>query len=182
MSERVVTIGDFVEVDDFVEVSEHGLMGTVRRSLEAVGLRVVHELGGGEGSRAAADELPQLVLVGSGSTGWAGRGTVTFKEGRAAGAPVVVVAMFDDEDSARAAMATGPRRQVAMAPNMLTAREIEVLEALANGASTGQVAQMLFISNKTVKNHLAHIYAKLGASSRTQAVAAAVRLGIVRIA
>jgi DNA-binding NarL/FixJ family response regulator len=107
---------------------------------------------------------------------------VTFKEGRAAGAPVVVVAMFDDEDSARAAMATGPRSQVAMAPNMLTAREIEVLEALANGASTGQVAQMLFISNKTVKNHLAHIYAKLGASSRTQAVAAAVRLGIVRIA
>ena len=70
-----MTIGDFVEVDDFVEVSEHGLMGTVRRSLEAVGLRVVHELGGGEGSRAAADELPQLVLVGSGSTGWAGRAT-----------------------------------------------------------------------------------------------------------
>jgi DNA-binding NarL/FixJ family response regulator len=180
MSERVVTIGDFVEVDDFVEVSEHGLMGTVRRSLEAVGLRVVHELG--EGSRAAADEPPQLVLVGSRSTGWAGRGTVTSKEGRAAGAPVVVVAMFDDEDSARAAMATGPRRQAPMAPKMLTAREMEVLEALANGASTGQVAQMLFISNKTVKNHLAHMYAKLGASSRTQAVAAAVRLGIVRIA
>ena len=181
MSERVVTIGDFVEVDDFVEVSEHGLMGTVRRSLEAVGLRLVHELGGVEGSRAAADERPQLVLVGSGSTGWAGRGTVTFKEGRTGGAPVVVVAMFDDEDSARAAMATGPR-QAPMAPNMLTAREIEVLGALANGASTGQVAQMLFISNKTVKNHLAHIYAKLGASSRTQAVAAAVRPGIVRIA
>jgi DNA-binding CsgD family transcriptional regulator len=44
------------------------------------------------------------------------------------------------------------------------------------------VSRSLFISHKTVKNHLAHIYAKLGASSRTQAVAAAVRLGIIRIA
>jgi DNA-binding NarL/FixJ family response regulator len=56
-----------------------------------------------------------------------------------------------------------------------------VLQALANGASTCDVARSLFISHKTVKNHLAHVYAKLGASSRTQAVAAAVRLGIVRI-
>jgi len=171
----LVTISDFVELDDFVEVSEHGLMGTVRRSLEAVGLRVV----GDEG--AAADQLPQLVLVGSGSTGWPGRNVVTFKEGRAAGAPVVVVAMFDDEDSARAAMASGRRGHMAPAPNTLTTREVEVLQALANGASTYDLARSLFISHKTVKNHLAHIYAKLGASSRTQAVAAAVRLGIVRI-
>jgi DNA-binding CsgD family transcriptional regulator len=175
MSERVMTISDFVEVDDFVEMNQHGLMRTVRRSLEAVGLRVV----GDEG--AVADEV-QLVLVGSSSTGWPGRDVVTFKEGRAAGAPVVVVAMFDDEDSARAAMAPGSRGQMAAAPNTLTAREVEVLEALANGASTSDVARSLFISHKTVKNHLAHIYAKLGVSSRTQAVAAAVRLGIVRIA
>jgi len=171
-----VTISDFVEVDDFVELNQYGLMRTVRRSLEAVGLRVL----GDEG--AAADERPQLVLVGSGSTGWPGRNVVTFKEGRAAGAPVVVVAMFDDEDSARAAMASGTREHMAVAPNTLTAREVEVLQALANGASTSDVARSLFISHKTVKNHLAHIYAKLGASSRTQAVATAVRLGIVRIA
>ena len=169
-----MTISDFVELDDFVEVSQHGLMRTVRRSLEAVGLRVV----GDEG--AAADEL-QLVLVGSGSTAWPGRDVVKFKEGRTAGAPVVVVAMFDDENSARAAMASGTREHMAAGPNALTTREVEVLQALANGASTGDVARSLFISHKTVKNHLAHIYAKLGASSRTQAVAAAVRLGIVRI-
>jgi hypothetical protein len=75
--ECVVTISDFVEVDDFVEMSQRGLMGTVRRSLEAVGLRVV----GDEG--AAADEL-QLVLIGSGLAGRPGRDVVTFKEGRAA--------------------------------------------------------------------------------------------------
>ena len=174
-----MTISDFVEVDDFVVMSEDGLMRTVRRSLEAVGLRVV---GDSTASGMPMSELAQLVLVGSGSTGWPGRDAVTFKEGRAAGAPVVVVAMFDDEDSARAAMASGTRAHMAAGPNTLTAREVEVLEALANGASTCDVARSLFISHKTVKNHLAHIYAKLGASSRTQAVAAAVRLGIVRIA
>src|SRR5579863_3550273 len=174
MSECAVTISDFVEVDDFVEMSQYGLMRTVRRTLEAVGLRVV----GDEG--AAADEV-QLVLIGSGPTGWPGRDVVTFKEGRAAGAPVVVVAMFDDEDSARAAMASGTRGHMAAAPNTLTAREVEVLEALANGASTSDVARSLLISHKTVKNHLAHIYSKLGVSSRTQAVATAVRLGVVRI-
>jgi DNA-binding NarL/FixJ family response regulator len=179
----VVTISDFVEVDDFVEFSEHGLMRTVRRSLESVGLRVVHELRGDDDRPGfATDERPQLMLIGSGSAGWPGRDVVTFKEGRAAGPPVVVIAMFDDEDSARAAMGPGAKVQAASAPNTLTGREVEVLEALANGASTCEVSRSLFISHKTVKNHLAHIYAKLGACSRTQAVAAAVRLGIVRIA
>jgi two-component system, NarL family, response regulator DegU len=65
---------------------------------------------------------------------------------------------------------------------VLTRREVEVLQMLANGASSNDVARKLFISGKTVKNHLAHIYSKLGATSRTQAVAKAVRLGIVRIA
>jgi DNA-binding NarL/FixJ family response regulator len=64
----------------------------------------------------------------------------------------------------------------------LTQREVEVLEMLANGASSVDVARKLYISGKTVKNHLAHIYSKLGVESRTQAVAKAVRLGLVRIA
>jgi DNA-binding NarL/FixJ family response regulator len=64
----------------------------------------------------------------------------------------------------------------------LTQREVEVMQALANGASTAQLAHQLYVSPKTVKNHLNHIYSKLGAQSRTQAVAKALRLGIVRIA
>jgi len=64
---------------------------------------------------------------------------------------------------------------------LLTRREVEVLQMLANGASSSDVAMKLFISAKTVKNHLAHIYSKLGATNRGQAVAKAVRLGIVRI-
>jgi DNA-binding NarL/FixJ family response regulator len=63
----------------------------------------------------------------------------------------------------------------------LTGRELEVLRALATGASTAEVARELYVSPKTAKNHIAHIYAKLGVSSRTQAVAKALRQGIVNI-
>ncbi|MGZ5364420.1 MAG: LuxR C-terminal-related transcriptional regulator [Mycobacterium sp.] len=52
----------------------------------------------------------------------------------------------------------------------LTHREIEILTRIASGATNRQVAQALFISDKTVGRHLANIYAKLGVSSRTAAV------------
>ena len=63
----------------------------------------------------------------------------------------------------------------------LSEREIEVLDAVAAGCSTAEVATRLFISQKTVKNHLASIYAKLDARDRTEAVIRAVKLGIVRL-
>ena len=52
----------------------------------------------------------------------------------------------------------------------LTKRELEILTAIARGATNRQVAQQIFISEKTVARHLANIYAKLGVSSRTAAV------------
>jgi two-component system, NarL family, response regulator DegU len=63
----------------------------------------------------------------------------------------------------------------------LTPREEEILQLIADGCSTIEVADHLFISQKTVKNHLASIYAKLDARDRTQAVLSAVRIGIVRL-
>ena len=56
-------------------------------------------------------------------------------------------------------------------PGGLTKREIEVLMRIAGGATNRQVAEQLFISEKTVGRHLANIYTKLGVSSRTAAVA-----------
>ena len=56
-----------------------------------------------------------------------------------------------------------------------------MLQALATGASTVEVARELYVSPKTAKNHIAHIYSKLGVSSRTQAIAKALRQGIVSI-
>ncbi len=64
---------------------------------------------------------------------------------------------------------------------IVTKREVEVLQLIADGCSTPEVAEQLFISQKTVKNHLASIYHKLDARDRTQAVLQAVRMGIVRL-
>jgi two-component system, NarL family, response regulator DegU len=64
---------------------------------------------------------------------------------------------------------------------LVTKREEEVLQLIADGCSTPEVAQRLYISQKTVKNHLASIYEKLNARDRTQAVLLAVRMGIVKL-
>ncbi|WP_395242745.1 response regulator [Agromyces sp. MMS24-K17] len=62
----------------------------------------------------------------------------------------------------------------------LSAREIEVLALVADGASNAQVAARLHITDATVKSHLVHVFAKLGVTSRTAAVAAARSLGALR--
>ncbi|MDQ3978688.1 MAG: response regulator transcription factor [Actinomycetota bacterium] len=64
---------------------------------------------------------------------------------------------------------------------VISAREEEVLQLVADGCTLPEVAEKLFISQKTVKNHLASIYEKLDARDRTQAVLRAVRMGIVRL-
>lgn len=66
-------------------------------------------------------------------------------------------------------------------PSTLSRRELEVLQLIAEGKSTVAAANELFISVKTVKNHLANIYEKLDVRDRTQAVVEAVRLGLVRL-
>ncbi len=61
----------------------------------------------------------------------------------------------------------------------LSAREREVLELVARGTSNRQIAASLFISEATVKTHLAHVYAKLGVNDRAAAVATAYDRGIL---
>jgi DNA-binding NarL/FixJ family response regulator len=63
----------------------------------------------------------------------------------------------------------------------LSAREIEVLRHVAGGNRNREIAERLFISEETVKVHIKHIMEKLGASDRTQAVAIAVRRGIMQL-
>ncbi|MFT3855376.1 MAG: response regulator transcription factor [Ilumatobacteraceae bacterium] len=64
---------------------------------------------------------------------------------------------------------------------IVSAREEEVLQLVADGFGTTEIAERMFISQKTVKNHLASIYDKLNARDRTQAVLTAVRMGIVKL-
>jgi len=61
----------------------------------------------------------------------------------------------------------------------LTTREIEVLRQIAEGNRNRDIGEKLFITEETVKVHVKHIMEKLGASDRTQAVAIAIRRGII---
>jgi DNA-binding NarL/FixJ family response regulator len=63
----------------------------------------------------------------------------------------------------------------------LTGREIEILKLLAGGMANKQIAYTLKISEKTVRNHISHIYDKLSIYDRSQAVLYAVRKGLVEI-
>jgi len=64
---------------------------------------------------------------------------------------------------------------------ILSGRELEVLELVAQGQSNRDIAGRLWISEATVKSHLLHIYGKLKASDRASAVATAPKRGILRL-
>src|SRR5688500_578351 len=68
-----------------------------------------------------------------------------------------------------------------MGDEALTPREVEVLKQLAGGNRNKDIGDQLFISEETVKVHIKHIMEKLGANDRTQAVAIAVRRGIIQL-
>ncbi|MGH2705638.1 MAG: response regulator [Actinomycetota bacterium] len=74
----------------------------------------------------------------------------------------------------------GSAAEDALSKERLTDREKSVLQLLADGKTTRQIARSLHIAEETVKTHLTHIYQKLGVSDRVQAVAQALRGGLVR--
>ena len=64
-------------------------------------------------------------------------------------------------------------------PSALTERELEVLQVLAEGKSTKEVAETVFLSEETIKTYLKQIFRKLGVRDRTEAVAEGFRRGLV---
>jgi len=68
-----------------------------------------------------------------------------------------------------------------MSDDALTPREIDVLRHVATGNRNRDIGERLFISEETVKVHIKHIMDKLGAKDRTQAIAIAVRRGIIQL-
>ena len=86
-----------------------------------------------------------------------------------------------DADAVEAVLAAAghrvPRRRTG--PAGLTQREIDVLELLARGLTNKEIAERLVISRKTVANHVEHIYAKIGVSTRTAAALFATQHGLL---
>lgn len=65
--------------------------------------------------------------------------------------------------------------------SVLTKREREVFELLVQDKTTKEIAQKLYISEKTVRNHISNVIQKLGVSGRSQAVIELVRMGEIDI-
>jgi DNA-binding NarL/FixJ family response regulator len=67
-------------------------------------------------------------------------------------------------------------------PRGLTAREVEVLGLIARGQSNRDVARRLHVAEKTVGNHVEHIYVKIGSSTRAEASLFAMKHGLLDVA
>ncbi|MEU7631263.1 HD domain-containing phosphohydrolase [Nocardia sp. NPDC049220] len=86
---------------------------------------------------------------------------------------------FDAESAAAVLAVAGPRisRRTPW-PAGLTSREVEILRLVAQGRSNREIAAELFIAEKTARNHVERVYAKLGVNNRTQASLAAIDRGL----
>jgi len=91
-----------------------------------------------------------------------------------------VIAAASGKSTLAPAVATRLLARVRDAQSALSVRELEILTLVAEGHSNGDIARRLHLSETTIKSHLAHVFPKLGATSRTAAVAAARLAGLIR--
>lgn len=87
--------------------------------------------------------------------------------------PRVIQNLFEDQESSSGGAGQGRRNEYS-----LTQREHDILALLAEGRSNREIAGHLYLSEKTVKAHLAAIFRKLGVTNRTQAAMMAVQMGV----
>jgi PAS domain S-box-containing protein len=136
-------------------------------------------------------------LTSSGDRQWLNMSIVVYRQGRQ-DADTLIIHLFRDaannkdfeslfnkvleaaqngnSSPAKLAPASQPARHF----EGLTGREIEVLDLLAKGAGTRDIARRLVISPNTVRNHIQHIFQKLHVHSRAEAVASAIRNGLIQ--
>jgi DNA-binding NarL/FixJ family response regulator len=124
------------------------------------------------GDRAVIDRALRI-----GATGYLVYGQFTPAElvdavvGAASGlpylSPVAVAALVDSLKAAPQGQAASPRPVA----HGLSHREMEIMEHIVRGRGNAHIARMLYLSEKTVKNHINHIYAKLGTRNRAEAIA-----------
>jgi DNA-binding NarL/FixJ family response regulator len=115
-----------------------------------------------------------------------GAGRMSQAIARASGASGFVSKDWDADDVAKAVRMVGmgmtvfrPQRETAPAPAQLSAREREVLDLIATGATNREIADRLFLSPHTVKEHTSAVYRKLSVRNRAEAVRQAQERGLI---
>jgi DNA-binding NarL/FixJ family response regulator len=191
---------------------------------EAPDVEVVGYAVDGEQALSRAEELaPDVVLMDISMPGMNGLDATRALTAQDAAPAVLVLTMFEDDDSVFAAMRAGARGYLVKGANQdriigavrsvaagdavfgsgiadrvlgyfaetaraavrrpgrfpqLTAREVEILEHVAAGHSNPQIARTLFLSEKTVRNHVSAIFTKLRVADRSQAIVKAREAGL----
>lgn len=98
-----------------------------------------------------------------------------------AGEPVLHPAIARKVLARFAAESEGAGLRLEEAPVRLTERELAVLRLAGEGLTNAEIGDRLYFSSRTVQVHLTHIYSKLGVGSRTEAVIAALRRGLISL-
>ncbi len=120
-----------------------------------------------------ADEDSILDALRAGARGYLTKDAGIAEISRAVHAAAHHHALLDPQVQARLIEAAGVSRRPAPPPSLpddLTPREGEVLSLIARGLSNGEIAATLVVSEATVKTHVNHVFAKIGARDRAQAV------------
>jgi DNA-binding NarL/FixJ family response regulator len=123
-----------------------------------------------------ADEASILDALRAGARGYLTKDAGIAEISRAVHAAAAHQAVLDPVaqstlvEAATAGARAGPSCTTASLPDDLTPREAEVLSLIARGLSNGEIASTLVVSEATVKTHINHVFAKIGARDRAQAV------------
>ena len=121
-----------------------------------------------------ADEESILDALNAGARGYLTKDAGITEISRAVHAAADHQALLDPLVQSRLIAAAGARPRPAPAPTSLpddlTPREAEVLKLIAAGLSNGEIASTLVVSDATVKTHINHVFSKIGARDRAQAV------------
>ena len=177
-----------------VVVASPGMRESVTHTLRALGARHVLEVASvAEARLSASAGIADLCVAEAGLPD--GSGIALIRELRAAGwARGMVLTTNDDPYSVRAAISAGVRSYLVSAAgsnpvcspgdrddgvDSLSAREIQVLQLVAEGKSNKDIGDALGLSALTVKSHLARIARKLGTGDRAEMVATALRSGAI---
>ena len=149
-----------------------GVEATKRIRSAAPGVRIL--------ALSAFDDAPYVFgLLDAGATGYVLKTADSREIVRAVRATAAGQAALDPAVATRVvARALQPPSATTDA---LTERELEIVRFAARGLTNKQIAVALHISDRTVQNHLANIYAKLEVASRTEAVTVALQRGLIRL-